>query len=213
MKKTVASVLGFAGVALLLTGCDGGMLDLPGSVVSVSGTVQLRTSNGDIVTLNSASVGRTASASFYDNNGQGEFSMRIADEVDPLIFELDQKTSDLATELNAVNVHATSSNMQATIDLTAGQSVNVNQQWDAVGQCIYWQGNVDVCTRDPKTGQTTCTEQLQTVYGTANFHYVKSGVIYHDELKITPQSGSVVFDLVNDQTSTTSTQTSPCVKS
>jgi hypothetical protein len=210
MKKGLGS-LGLLGVALLMTACNGGMLDLPGSVASVDGTVQLRTSNGDTVTLNSASVGQSAQVSFYDNNGQGEFSMKVAGEVDPLIFTLAEKTSDLAPQVSAVNVHTTSPNMNATIDLTAGTSQNVDQEWDASGQCIFWQGTVQVCTRDDK-GNPVCTQQLKTVYGTANFHYVTSGVIYHDELKITPQAGSVTYDLVNDQTSTSSTQTSPCVR-
>jgi hypothetical protein len=193
--QVIANVVGFAGVAVLLTGCNGSMLDLPGSVASVSGTVQLRTNNGDTVTLDSSSVGRTGQVSFYDDNGQGEFSMKIDGEVDPLIFTLDQKSTDLATAVKAVNVHATSPNMQSTIDLTAGQSQNVDQEWDQAGQCVFWQGTIQVCTNDGH-GHPVCTPELQTIYGTANFHYVKSGIIYHDELKITPQAGSVVFDLV-----------------
>jgi len=178
-------------------------------VTQASGTVALTTSNGDHVTLNSASNGLGVEASFYDFEGDARLSMRFANEVDPLILSFGQKSADLAPAVQAVNAHAVAVNEPVTVDLSRGETEPIHSEWDGTDSCVYWQGNVRVCDHD-QNGQENCHDELKTIYGTANFHYVKSGNIYHDELKLTQTTGSAVLDLIDDETSTTSAQTSAC---
>jgi|GEM_PF-5393782 len=55
-----------------------------------------------------------------------------------------------------------------------------------------------------------CYQRLHTVYGSAEFQFHRSGVIFHDNLHISQASGQLTLDLRNDNTSTSNSQVSPC---
>lgn len=217
--KTPFISLTLSALVLSLVGCkSSSTLELPGSVQSVNGTVQMPGQNP----LTAASVGKSLKASFYDFEGTARMSFRFSDQVGPVIFMFNQKTTELAPALQAVNAHAVTADNSTRVDLVRGETVPVHYEWDSTGQCIYWQGYVTVCDGDGPDGRPgrydenrdkdrKCHEELRTIYGTASFHNIKSGNIYHDVLTLTQAAGSATMDLTDDQTSTSSQQTSACM--
>lgn len=217
--KTPLISLTLSALLLSLVGCKGSsVLELPGRVDAVNGTVQMPGQSP----LTASSVGRTLKASFYDFEGTARMSIRYNDQVGPVIFMFNEKSADLAAAIQAANAHAVTSDNSTVVDLSRGEVQPVHYEWDSTGQCVYWQGYVTVCDGDGPNGRPgrydenrdkgrQCHEELRTIYGTATFHNVTSGNIYHDNLKLTQNSGTAMMDLTDDQTSTSSTQTSPCM--
>jgi len=241
MNHTTMKSLFLSCAFLSLTACRSDLLDLSGPITSVSGQVSLKTSNGDALSLVSTSVGKAVSASIYDNNGNAEMSLKIDGEVDPLLFQLDQTTDAFKTEVDALNAQAQAANQNASISLTAGANEPVQQTWTATNSCVVSTYTVTVCGSPhaivadaaaaprppsnpppappngghqpppPPPPPPVCHQEEHTVYGTATFEYVKSGTIYHDNLSVVQSSGSMLIDLVDDETSVSSTQISSCI--
>lgn len=217
--KTPFISLTLSALVLSLVGCKtSSTMELPGVVQSVSGSVQMPGQNP----LTAASIGKSLKASFYDFEGDARLSFRFSDQVGPVIFMFNEKTTALAPAIQAVDAHTVTVDNGTRVDLVRGETVPVHYEWDSTGQCIYWQGYVTVCEgenpegrprrHDPKDEQERkCREELRTIYGTASFHNVKSGNIYHNLLTLTQASGAATIDLTDDQTSTSSVQTSACM--
>lgn len=207
--KTTLTALGVTTFVLLLAGCnDSSDLTLKGSVTQATGQVNLVSGDGDQLALNTAAIGRSVSASFYDAGGHAALSMRFSDEVDPMILYFAESVQQLGPSIQAVNAHTQATNQAVTVDFYSGKVVPVNNQWDNTASCVFWQGTVQQCDSN---GQN-CQNVTKTIMGTAPFHYSQTGNINYDELKLTEASGNSVMELVDDETSTTSTQTGPCIR-
>jgi len=205
--------LGSAALLLFLAGCKGSsLLEIKGTVARTSGQVVFNSTNGTQTVLDSRKIGTRVTASFYDFEGDARLSLRFSDQVDPLILSFGQKTTDMAPSVQARNAHAVATNHPVTVDLTRGETIPVHEEWDGSGSCVYWQGYVQVCDGDPRDPKN-CHDELRTIYGTAEFHYVRSGSIDHTNLQLTQTSGSALLDLVEDNTNTTSQQISQCISS
>ncbi len=219
--KTPFISLTLSALVLSLAGCkSSSTLELPGHIQSVNGTVQMPGQNP----LTEVSVGKSLKASFYDFDGNARLSLHFSDQVGPVIFMFNEKTTELAPALQAVDAHAVTADNSTRVDLVRGETVPVYDEWDSTGQCIYWQGYVRVCEGDGPNGrpgryeesrdkERKCHDELKTIYGTATFHYIKSGSIYHDLLTLTQAAGEVTMNLQDDQTRTVSQQISPCMNS